>query len=107
MKELTLVDSADQQFSTILNNRRVSFRFRYNPTSDRWSFDLSIDDLPVLMGKRVVLGVNLLATTDFGIGQLFAVPVTSGAVPNRDSLPARLVRLYWVADEELEAAKAS
>lgn len=107
MKELVLIDSADQQFGTILNNRRVTFRFRYNTTSDRWSFDLSIDDLPVLMGKRVVLGVNLLATTDFGIGQLFAISVTSGALPDRDSLPARLVRLYWVSDEEVEIAKAS
>jgi len=106
MKELVLIDAADQQFGTILNNRRVTFRFRYNSVSDRWNFDLSIDDLPVLMGKRVVLGINLLGTRDFGIGQLFAISTTGDALPTRDALPARLVRLYWVSDEEIEAAKA-
>lgn len=107
MKQFTIIDAADQQFGTILNNRRVTIRLRYNPSSDRWSLDMSIDDLPVLHGKRIVLGVDLLASFDFDVGKIFAIAVTPDALPNRGSLPAGLVRLYHISDEEFETLEAS
>lgn len=107
MKQFTVIDAADQQFGTILNNRRVTIRLRYNPTSDRWSMDLSIDDLPVLYGKRIVTGVNLLASFDFDIGKIFAVATAAGSEPDRAALPSGLVRLYHILDEEFEAVEAS
>lgn len=103
MKQFTVIDAADQQFGTILNDRRVTIRLRYNVTTDRWSMDLSIDDQPVLHGQRIVLGVNLIGAYDFGIGVIFAIATMPGAVPDRNSLPAGIVRLYWASDAELEA----
>ena len=100
----TIVDAADQQFGTIINNRRVTIRLRWNLMAGRWSFDLAIDDLPVLTGRRIVLGIDLLAPFDFGIGAIFAVAAVPGAQPGRDELPAGDVRLYQASQEEIAAA---
>lgn len=107
MIELPVLDEADQQFGAILTNRRVTIRLRYNRTTDRWAFDLSIDDLPVLRGRRIVLGVDLLAAFDFGIGAIFAFPAVEGALPNRTGLPAGRVKLYHATDDEIAAALAA
>lgn len=98
---------ADQQFAMILNNRRVTFRFRYNVSSDRWSFDLSIDDQPVLYGRRVVTGVDLIGAHNFDIGLLFAVSIVPGAVPDRVQLPNGSVRMFHIMQDELNAAISS
>lgn len=105
MIRFDVADHADQQFSTVVAGRRVTIRLRYNPTSDRWSFDLSIDDLPVLHGRRVVTGVDLLAPFDFGVGAIIAAAVTPGAEPDRRGLPLGTVRLFAVTEEEIEAAR--
>lgn len=105
MIEFTVADAADQQFSAILNNRRVTLRLRYNVTTDRWSFDLSLDDLPVLQGRRIVTGVDLLAPFNFGIGSIFAYPASEGQIPDRTGLPAGRVRLYHATPAEIEAVQ--
>lgn len=103
MNVFNIIDASDQQFGTVINNRRVTIRLRYNVTTDRWSFDLSIDDLPVLHGRRVVTGVDLLAAYDFGLGMIFAYSAT-GEQPDRDALPAGTVQLFQANQSELEAA---
>lgn len=103
MEVFRIIDAADQQFGTIINGRRVTIRLRYNPTSERWSFDLAIDDQPVLLGRRIVTGVDLLAPFNFGLGVVFAAAVTPGAVPDRQALPAGTVKLFHASDEEAGA----
>lgn len=102
MKEFPILDVADQQFGAILNGRRTTIRVRYNVTSDRWSFDLSIDDEPVLHGRRIVTGVDLLAPFDFGIGLIFALatPGNEDVGPDRAAFPAGTVRLYHATEAE-------
>ena len=104
MEVFRIIDAADQQFGTIINGRRVTIRLRYNPTSERWSFDLAIDDQPVLLGRRIVTGVDLLAPFNFGLGVVFAAAVTPGAVPDRQALPAGTVKLFHASDAELVEA---
>lgn len=104
MIEFTISDAADQQFAAILNNRRVTFRIYYVKASDRWFFDLSIDDTPVLYGRKIVLGVDLLAAFDFGIGSIFVLEVTPGSLPNRRGLPDGLVRMYHATEAEINEA---
>ncbi|MBD8556289.1 hypothetical protein IFT84_17410 [Rhizobium sp. CFBP 8762] len=106
MISFTVSDQADQQFSAVVSNRRITLRLRYNPTNDRWSFDLSIDDTPVLHGRRIVIGVDLLAAFDFGVGVIFAAPVVEGAEPNRVQLPNGSVKLLHATQEEAAAASA-
>lgn len=107
MQRFEVIDSADQQFGAIINNQRVTIRLRYNPTSGCWSFDLSIDDTPVLHGRRIVLFTDLLAAFDFGIGSIFALPTRAGEVPDRQALPTGTVRLYHATQDEIEAALAA
>ena len=99
-----IADAADQQFSTILEGRRVTFRLRYNPTNDRWSFDLAIDDVPILKGRRIVTGVDLLAPFGLGIGAIFALTATAGAAPDRRAIPDGTVRIYHALQEEIDAS---
>jgi hypothetical protein len=105
MIEIPIAAQADQELGTTINGRRVTMRVRYNVTTDRWSFTLSIDDVPVLTGRRIVLGVDLLAAFPrFGIGVMFAGDVVEGSLPDRVNLPAGNVRLYSATQAEVDAA---
>lgn len=104
MIELKVIDHADQQFGAVFNGQRVTLRLRYNVISDRWSFDMALDDDWILYGRRIVNGVNFFRPFDsWDLGVFFAFPVTADSVPDRASLPAGLVRLFHVDPEELEA----
>ncbi len=104
MINITVSDHADQQFAVILNNRRVTLRLRYNPIVDRWTFDLSIDDVPKIQGRKIVTGVDLLKPFNLGIGILFAWSIVPGSVPNREQLINGSVGLFHTMPEEVHAA---
>lgn len=106
MIEFRIVDEPKQKFSVLLNNRRVTFTLWYNTSSDRWSFDLALDDEPIFFGRRIVTGVDLLAQYELDIGVLFAFS-ESGEVPDRTNLPLGLVKLYYTTQEEIDAAVAA
>lgn len=104
MNRINIRDFADQQFGTIIDSRRVTMRIRYNPTTDRCTLDLSIDDQPVLHGRKIVTGVDLLAPFDFGLGVIFAASTVDDAEPTLDALVDGTVRLFSASDAEVEAA---
>lgn len=106
MIQFNILSEPKQRFSVLLNRRRVTFDLWYNVTNDRWSFDLSIDNDPVLHGRRVVTGVDLLAPFSLGIGLIIAWS-DSGALPGRDALPQGTIRLYSATQEEADAAVAA
>lgn len=101
MQEFTFTSDPDQKFSAVLNNRRVTFRFRWNHVNDRWAFDLYQDDAPVLHARRVVGGVDLLEPFGFGLGKLFAW-APKGDAPDRYALSDGRVRLIHMTDAEFE-----
>lgn len=107
MIRFSIIDAADQQWGAILNNRRVTMRLWWNQIANSWSFDLAEDDLPLLTGRRVVLGADMLAAFNLDLGQIWALDFKTGAYPGRTELPAGDVRLYHVSDEEVEAYLAS
>jgi hypothetical protein len=95
MIEFKITNSPDQQFSAILDNKRVTLRLRFNTVDNRWSFDLALDDEPILYGRKIVTGVDLLNSFDFGIGILFCLADADNNIePGRIELPNRLVKLY-------------
>lgn len=96
IREFPLVDAADQRFSVNLAGKRTTWRFRYNTTTDRWSFDLQIGDTMMVMGRRVVLHSDLLAGYRFDIGAVMAIDVAGppANTPDRRALPERRVRIY-------------
>ena len=101
MIEIPIADAPDQQFSVVLGGRRVTLRLRYNVSINRWAFDLSIDDLPILHGRRVVTGVDLIKTFNLGIGAVFAAVIVPGAEPGRNDLPSGTVKLFHATDAEI------
>lgn len=107
MIEFRILDEPRQKFSVLLNRRRVTFELWYSVTTQRWSMDLSIDGAPVLHGRRIVTGVDLLAPFSLGIGILFAWPEVAGAVPDRSALPLGTVKLYHTTQEEVDASVAA
>jgi len=101
MIEIPVVDAADQKMSLSLGGRRVTMRLRFNATTRRWSMDLSIDDQPVLHGRRIVTGVDLIAPFRLGVGLIFADTGGIPRLPGRTELPERLVRLYHATEAEV------
>lgn len=106
MIQFGITDEADQRFSVILNGQRVTVRLWYASFNDRWSADISIDGEPVLHGRKIVAGSDLLATFDLGIGVMFAHSEQNHD-PGRDQLPDGLVTIYHASQEEINAAVAS
>ena len=96
-REFRLRDSANQKQTAIILGRRCTLRFRFNPTLNRWTFDLRIGDEDVLFGRRIVLGVDLLQPFNFGIGGMIAVSL-DGSEPDYAALVERRVRFYSVEE---------
>lgn len=99
---IPMIDSADQELGTIINNQRVTFRFRYNTTSDRWSVDVAIDDEYILYGRRLVTGVDILEPFDLGIGVMFVTGHSEFDEPNRDNIANNFVNIYCFNREEMD-----
>lgn len=101
MEVLPIKDHADQKFGAVIDGQRVTFRLRYNGHLDRWCFDLSIDDLPVINGRRIVIGQDLLRPFSFGIGAIVAAPVDGVSLPGRRQLVDGRVKVFHLSDAEL------
>lgn len=106
MIKFEFIDAVDQEFSTTIQNQRITMRLLYSSYNDRWSFDLSIDGEPVLTGRKIVEGVDLLESFNFGLGVMFAFSDPK-IEPNRDAIPAGTVSLYHISKEEFIASMAS
>lgn len=105
MIRFNITDSVDQKFSTSINGRRVTFRFRYNNNVGAWCFDLALDGDYVRHGHIVTQNIDMLRNFDFGIGSIFAFSETGTAL-NRDTLISGAVGIYHVSEEELNASMA-
>ena len=97
MNRFNIRDHADQQFGTIINGRRVS---AFGAIGD----SVSIDDQPVLHGRKIVTGVDLLAPFQFGLGVIFAASPAADIAPTLDALVGGSVRLFSASEAEVEAA---
>ena len=106
MIEINVIDEPKQKFSLVLNSRRVTIELWYSVFGDRWSADVSIDGEKVLHGRRIVSGVDLLASFNFGIGIIFAHSDLNEK-PTRDNLPLGIVKLYHTTQEEVDASVAA
>jgi len=103
-RELPIIDAPSQAFTTTLAGRRCDFRVNYSTWANRWSFDLDVDGVRVLSGRRIVVGVDLLAPFNLGVGSLIAAPWgEDGIEPGRKELPSGRVRLFHYDPAEAAA----
>lgn len=107
MREFVLTAAPDQEFTTILNLQRCTLRFRWNVWVGRWMFDLRIGSRDAVLGRRVVLGVDLIEPFGLGIGGIFAADYEGkGAMPGRTEIAERRIRLFHIDPAEIEALRA-
>ncbi len=107
MRQIEIKDHAKQELSVVIDSRRVTFLVWYSSVTNRWSFDLSLDGEPILTGRRIVVGVDMLAAFNLGIGAIFALTDASLTDPNRDALPEGSVKIFHATQDEIDAAVAS
>lgn len=72
MNRLIFTDDPGQRYSFVMGDRKVTISFRYNLAIERFTFSLSIDEVEVLAGRRLVTNVDLLKPFSFGVGALVA-----------------------------------
>lgn len=103
-REIPIIDAPSQAFSTTLAGKRCDFVVNYSTWANRWSFDLDVESVRVLSGRRIVLGVDLIAPFNLGIGSLVAAPWGDEDVePGRTELPSGRVRLFHYDPNEVSA----
>lgn len=108
MIEITLIDTADQKYDIQIGDIAAELRFRYNVLAERWAFDLLIDAVPVLQGRMVVTGRDLLNIPRLGLGMMFACDVSGGdTAPDYDGLVSGKVRLYYLTPADVVEARAA
>ena len=107
MLEFEFSDTPDQKVAIKLESQRVSFRFRKNRTLDRVTMDVSIDGAPVLQGRKLIAGTNLLKVLSqtYGLGLLF-IYSPKNLIPTLDNLVSGQAKLYYMTLEEFNAAVA-
>lgn len=107
MQRINLTAAPDQRLSVIVDGRRSTFRFRFNAWAQRWHFDMALDDQPVIYGRRVVSGRNLIPGVVLP-GKLFAyVYAGNGSQPGLGDFASGAADLFYVGEAELETALAA
>lgn len=90
MKEFIVTDAADQQFAAVLNGRRLTLRLWWNHETDYWSLSIYEGETALMLGRRIVPGINLIRRYALGIGWIFA----RGEAKGRDAFNSGALRLY-------------
>lgn len=103
MIEIPIIDAPKQTFTLTLNEKQVRMEVKYNTIADRWTFDLWVDDVLKLSGRKIVTGCNLVYPfTGLGVGVIWAAAISDPEVePNRENLPLGNVKLFQATEEEL------
>jgi hypothetical protein len=92
---------ASEAFSVNLNGKQCDFVVHYNSFQDRFSFDLAINGVVKLQGRKLELGCDLVKAYRFGIGKLSLFDFVDGSnEADMVSIRSGKVRLYAVVDEK-------
>lgn len=96
MKEFIVTDAADQRFAAVLNGVRVTLRLWWNHETGFWSMSIYQGDTAMIVGRRIVPGINLLRRRDLGLGMIFAL----GEAKGRAAFTSGALRLYHATPDE-------
>jgi len=103
MVQFDIRDAGRQQFSVIIDQRRVTILLSFNHVANRWFFDLALDGEFVLHGRKVITGVDLIRNFGFGVGGIIAYS-PNGNQPTRQSFINGESGLYSVTQDEINEA---
>lgn len=75
--ELPMTNDASQEFVGPIAGVKYLFRVQLNVRCDFWTLDINtIDDIPIITGQPLVLGVDFLSNERFAAGMLFLADYT-------------------------------
>lgn len=95
LTEFPITEAPAQEFSLVVDGRRLRFTLVYNETTKRFALDLAVSDETVLQGRRVVEGRDILAPFNLGLGSLFAAhPANPGVEPTLENFAAGQISLF-------------
>lgn len=98
LQRVLLNGAPGQEFSTVTNGKRVVFKFRYNSLTERYWFDLSINDAPAIQGRTLVANADLFDAypgVKSIVGKLFCVDIDNrGREPTIENLTSGDVRVF-------------
>jgi hypothetical protein len=103
LRELPVTSAPNQSFVTTLMGKECRFVLRHARRIDRWSFDLEVDGVAVIRGRRIVRGVNLVRPFGAGIGEIIAISFDGVSEPTLADLPSGRARLLHVDPDAMEA----
>lgn len=96
-----MIAAYDQSMHFVANGRTVTARLRYNVTTQRWSLDLTIDDVPVLVGQRMPVNTDALAAYQFGIGSLMLYAENDATLATYENVQSGIVQLVHIDPSDL------
>lgn len=100
--QITVIDQPSQKLTVSLGGQRVGLHLKYNTRTNRWTFDLTnTSNERVIMGRKLVLGADLLAPFAFGLGQIRAFAPIANTQPGREELPLNKVLIIHIAPGEV------
>lgn len=92
--EIPVLDHPDQEFHVRSGDKDIKIKLLFNPSSNRWTFDLWINEKLMLAGRKLVAGIDLIAPYSFNIGHLYVIDTrANNNEPSRYNLPRGDVRL--------------
>lgn len=85
--ELPMTSDPSQEFTCELNRVKYLFRVQLNVRGEVWTLDVNTsEDIPIITGLAMVMGVDLLASERFTKGMLFLVDYSGkGLDPTADN----------------------
>lgn len=102
MLRLPVSNLPKQSFSFAVDGTTYGITLLYNTIDSNWFMDFAVNDKPLITGRRVVHGVNLVNGYQGCI--IFALNASGNDTPiTYDSLIAGNTRLYYTTLAELAA----
>lgn len=99
--EIEVLDHPDQEFLIRLGNKDIRIKLLFNPSSNRWTMDIWINENLALCGRKIITGIDIIARYELEIGHIYAIDTrASPAQPERYSFTSGDVRLVH-SDKEL------
>lgn len=110
MKRIPFTGYPRERVTATLEGRTISLRVRYSSEFELWTLDLAEtapgeDETPLLTGRRITLGNDLLGGLNLRLGALYAIDTTgTGTDPSAGDLGSR-VQIYHLTTAEIEAGE--
>ena len=98
--QVPLTNNAESKFRIKLEDRQLDFRVIFNSRNGTWSADISENDVDLINGIGLVMGVDILSSYNLDIGALVMVDTESlHKDATFDSLGTRNILLHYTSSE--------